>query len=818
MSLWSDSEGDEHDITPPAYCYEPLPDIRPVHHIRVLKFVRTAFNDDIACELLPFDIQENEKYVAISWAWGKRSATTSLRNIVIRQNNQDCLFPVPITLVGALKRFRAAKVKTLWIDFICINQKDDKEKSHQIPMMSEIYGRAWKVFVWLGEADDDSRTALHFIKKELSLLRNFDKLCSGSPDEWCAVLRFAQRSWFTRRWVIQEISVARGAVLFCGDEKIDWRDFADAIQLVLDSPSGMSTISAAIREARGLNDWYDGFDSSGASLIVEAATTMFRRSGGRIKTPILGLEYLVSKLSIFEVTEPRDAIYSLLAVARDVQASADANQVQYDIPHVVNDWVKRSLKIRYLVDYEQPYRHVCRDYISFCVQTADDSRALDVICRPWAFDPKPEEEDRSMPSWVPSRSRAAYELYTHATFERKMDRKNADALVGFPAPIPRTYGAAGTLALRPKKIRFKTRNSYDSMYVSGFILDRVEKTFGKSESGHIPQEWFPAGGWEDMAQDPPDEFWRTLVGNRDKLRRNPPLYYQKVCKESITKETLARGSLNTSEFIKEGSSSIISEFYRRVQAIVYNRTFINTRGGKIGLVDKDVRHGDLICILYGCSVPVVLRQRKKSASQIQQERAIDKFEEQRDALKTLVDRFGSFERFRGKLRDGKVKARQSPTHDARSEPSLIDVSSRQNASATPKSPPAVKAKPAQFRRPSVQHTIRSNGQESLAQAMQMPNFETITPPSRASSIDDQTSPIQGDRGPSTQRTQSREVPQDPKMQELAQWIAEESQPGVDEEFWYKFCGECYLHGMMDGEAVEFKNVNPGVKRHYFELR
>ena len=36
------------------------------------------------------------------------------------------------------------------------------EKNHQVEMMSDIYGRAGRVCIWLGEGDDSSRLALKF--------------------------------------------------------------------------------------------------------------------------------------------------------------------------------------------------------------------------------------------------------------------------------------------------------------------------------------------------------------------------------------------------------------------------------------------------------------------------------------------------------------------------------------------------------------------------------------------------------------------------------------------------------------------------------
>jgi hypothetical protein len=48
------------------------------------------------------------------------------------------------------------KSRKIWIDVICINQKDDIEKSQRVRQMAKIYSKASKVLVWLGEAYEDS--------------------------------------------------------------------------------------------------------------------------------------------------------------------------------------------------------------------------------------------------------------------------------------------------------------------------------------------------------------------------------------------------------------------------------------------------------------------------------------------------------------------------------------------------------------------------------------------------------------------------------------------------------------------------------------
>ena len=42
----------------------------------------------------------------------------------------------------------------IWIDSICISQHDDDEKTAQVKMMGDIYQRATRVVVWLGNSGE----------------------------------------------------------------------------------------------------------------------------------------------------------------------------------------------------------------------------------------------------------------------------------------------------------------------------------------------------------------------------------------------------------------------------------------------------------------------------------------------------------------------------------------------------------------------------------------------------------------------------------------------------------------------------------------
>lgn len=46
------------------------------------------------------------------------------------------------------------RTRVLWIDTLCINQEDEKEKNHQIRQMGRIFERAGVVVAWLGRQQE----------------------------------------------------------------------------------------------------------------------------------------------------------------------------------------------------------------------------------------------------------------------------------------------------------------------------------------------------------------------------------------------------------------------------------------------------------------------------------------------------------------------------------------------------------------------------------------------------------------------------------------------------------------------------------------
>lgn len=356
------------------------------------------------------------------------------------------------------------------------------------------------------------------------------------------------------------------------------------------------------------------------------------------KQPLMSLEYIVSSLSATNASKPHDTIYALLALARDTIPTAAAKTSQ------VRDYIQASLmrltqrqRKQYVIDYQAPYAEVCQYFVQFCVDRSlqtDPACALDVICRAWAADHVISPGDSNevlLPSWVPRLSQAAFVMDTKPGMKgMKMGRKNADPLVGLPNPAThRNYNVAETKGLDTKTFRFRRRVANEnhasksslpssitlSMYVKGFVLDTIGDVMPSSQSGSIPSEWAKFAGWERLEGPPPEQFWRTLVADRGSAGKNPPVYYSRACHESFRRGSFQSGTIDTTGLINHERNSVVSQFCRRVQAAIWNRALFKTSSSKLGLAAKDIQAGDQICVLYGCSVPVILRRHGPKSTQ-----------------------------------------------------------------------------------------------------------------------------------------------------------------------------------------------------------
>lgn len=200
-------------VTDPAP-YEPIDSSKK--EIRIIHLLPGDFYDTINIELVPVSLSSDPtpQYDALSYVWGlEKCPTPAFVNGI----------PIAITsnLDTALRYFRDRNdEKTLWVDAVCINQKDNVEKGPQVQMMGQIYSKAAQVLVWLGPAADGSDELLERMYQDITEEQTSDETLQNSS------LAMMGRPWFTRIWVQQEIALAaRDPTMCCGRHALSWAEW-----------------------------------------------------------------------------------------------------------------------------------------------------------------------------------------------------------------------------------------------------------------------------------------------------------------------------------------------------------------------------------------------------------------------------------------------------------------------------------------------------------------------------------------------------------------------------------------------------------------
>ena len=812
----------------PKYEHEPL---SHPNSLRLLKLWHgDELTEEVVCNL--FEVEPDRKgdhtYEALSWTWDSAGPTNKIK-VNKEIDGEDVAFDLSISsnLYSALRALRyKKKSRVLWVDAICINQDKDQpnERNHQIPMMPSIYGDAEQVCVWLGDSTKESDQAIDFIEKIMKDIWKLDQLCDDRREahNWAVLLELIMRPWFSRRWIVQEIALAEKGLIYCGRRTISWRTFSDAVSLFVEVETATHRLSEIMKKesmAFHIPDFFNDVADLSATLLIDTTNNLFRWLPNGKRDGILSLEYLVSRLSMFNTTHPSDAVYSLLAIAKNTNPSAADRKEQNALSLPGVSALARDISSKtFYVDYKQPYIDTCKDFVEFSIRQSEASRALDIMCRPWA--PRSPSTEPELPSWIRTVKDAAFEVYTSPSGQ-KIGRISADALVGLPTFGQRNYSAAGTKRLDLKRLRFARRSGHYSIFVEGFAYDEIGYIQEIARDGNLPITWLTAGGWDDHNQDPPDDLWRTIVANRGPDGRNALTFYPTAFKESLKKGR--RGDiLKTANLINYGQCSIVAQFLRRIQAVIWNRRLMHTMGDqherprRLGLVHQDAKLGYLICFLYGCTVPVVLRRVEIPTEQMEAEQTEDEESMKREAMIRVWDALKSQQQNR-EMRQSRLKELQKKRGISDFDRTPASHYLRSKKQARKALPPWVERGFSDYQ---LLATICLPVFSGLYFQATETNVLTHLLLSLAFSLAFVFAHSKWDVWRETLYSVVRKL-----EERFHGWQVKIRPRSTTHEpvkksvskYYYEFVGECYLHGMMDGEAIKYQNDNQ-IKAEMFEIR
>lgn len=596
--------------------------------LRMLKLLPTLFGEVIKCELTevhPRDVQPNqpltwncEPFEAISWVWSRDERN---RTICIGDGTQWFSLQIPPALASCLAALRLDdKPRHIWIDFLCSDRSNPQELSDQPFIFHSIFAAAEGVCAWLGNGNDNSDLAINFIKTTSSTHDSWQRSRNEETKETfvqgvALVEIFLSQPWFSRRWIIQEVAWAQRCMLYCGQNSLSWEElseWAEAFGMFLTKSLPCGAMTAP-------NDLNNGF------RMIDVINKAFRcGSSNGSRSYMLDLEYLVTSLAPFEVSIPHDQVYALLSLASRQPPGRPKTKFPsgaYGEPLVVLD--KRNMNmVGYHVDYNQPYDEFCKEFVQFSVMM---SSSIDIICRPWAANLdlsriKLPSQGIQLPSWIATINRANL---THQPV-------NGDILVKLQGPSQTRYMSSGGKQVDFTSLRFKKYCSGWSLFVRGFVLDEVKQKSVASQEGNIPYEWSKFAKWEDFDNDPPDGYWRTLVADQGTSTTTAaPSFYRRAVKDLYSGAAKKGFDILAQQTIQSDVGRVVRNVMEKIQSIICNRSLARIgHSGALGLVPRDTQIGDLICVLYGCSVPVVLRRFPKTEEEIWEQRAENIREEQ----------------------------------------------------------------------------------------------------------------------------------------------------------------------------------------------
>ena len=276
--------------------------------IRILRIARGKRSDPITCKL--FDTYPSQDkglgYKALSYTWGG-----SVQTHRIYVDGYE--FGVTENLFSALCEIRCQDQDVmLWVDSVCINQGNQKEKGHQVKQMGDVYKGAEEVIVWLGPSDDDIASLIESINwidgralgaEALGSKADWTSLCSWYKKErfWSptveahvrerlALQELLERQWFNRVWVLQEVANARTARIMCGSKSCPARTFA-----LMPSLMGLEV-------------------NEHVQAVLDIMPRIRRDSWWSSQR---NLHFLIGKFAKSQATETRDKVYALLGMSED---------------------------------------------------------------------------------------------------------------------------------------------------------------------------------------------------------------------------------------------------------------------------------------------------------------------------------------------------------------------------------------------------------------------------------------------------------------------------------------------------------------------
>jgi hypothetical protein len=221
-----------------------------------------------------------------------------------------------------------------WIDAICINQADMKERASQVSIMDQIYNSAEKVIVWVGQEDEFTADAIYAIKtignipkERHSEIQTKDWLLQDSAltrvgarplhwKRWLGMIVFFNRPIFQRIWIAQEVILAKSITLICGNEQLPWEWVSNTVSFLITTNWILYVQVACFRNnpVAMIDPGIYGKVMKDNRLQLSRPLMYMEHIRTKADRPSI-FRYLLVAFRLSEASDPRDKIYALLSLA-----------------------------------------------------------------------------------------------------------------------------------------------------------------------------------------------------------------------------------------------------------------------------------------------------------------------------------------------------------------------------------------------------------------------------------------------------------------------------------------------------------------------
>ncbi|KZL67601.1 heterokaryon incompatibility protein [Colletotrichum tofieldiae] len=302
-------------------------------------------------------------YTALSYTWGDPHVTNPIYidglEIPVTENLESALRHL------AIERGNDSDLGlTLWVDAICIDQRNKAERTQQVSLMKDIFRNAYQTFLWLGPANGDSDLAMDTLRRMsraasfvgyhfnswskfpfanvasdplMAAIRNIldttlAELCMEDFARLHAISSLFDRPWFRRVWVIQERALSLNSVVCCGREWITWERFREAFWLLCGIRDNLNIVGSGT----GRQD-----SAALATFLTTALNKVIPVSFTRPNSSLLVLFSLLSGMATkaqLQASDRRDYVFAILSLI-------DLDRSPLILADYTKDWVTVRIEV-----------------------------------------------------------------------------------------------------------------------------------------------------------------------------------------------------------------------------------------------------------------------------------------------------------------------------------------------------------------------------------------------------------------------------------------------------------------------------------------